>query len=488
MKPRAIKLLIAEHTPGIWSEFGKETIQPRSDFQIMQVNSVADVRKKKKNVDIVISDYFLKDGVCVDFFNELAGIPVIVMVPEGDAEAAMVSVKSGASDYMIKDSAGYYMRFLPLSINRSLEMKNQAEELKKYRFQLENIVEERTIELIDMYSKLQESETNFRNIFNSSSEGIIITDNSMKFIEANDAVLNQMGVGKQFLSTHDLVNYIVPEYHKILYEKLEVVKSGKPTGSFELEVISPSNGTFIPYEFSCVPIIFNQGIAILAIMHDITERKNHARKLFETIIQTEEEERKRIASDLHDEIGPLISALKIFTNSFIEATNSDKKDKLAQKMGTIVREVIDSIKTISNDMSPHVLMNFGLHAAIVNFIDLFTRNIKIRFKSNIEYIRFPETIESLIYRIYKELLNNTVKHAHAREVDIQIEYVKDHLVCSYRDDGIGFDWNQQAQMPAKGMGINNIITRIRSLGGDFTVKSEPDKGFAIIFELQTKHK
>ncbi|HLO57718.1 MAG TPA: PAS domain S-box protein [Bacteroidales bacterium] len=483
MKHMAIKLLIAEQTPGNWSEF-------ESGFSIKQVSSIAEVRSKVKSVDyeIVITDYFLKDGVCIDFFKELENIPVIVMVPEGDAEAALISVKTGASDFLVKDKGCYYMKFLPLRINRSLEMKNQADELKKYRYQLENIVEERTIELIDMYTKLQESETNFRNIFNSSSEGIIITDSEMKFIEANDAVLNQMGVSKQFLATHELSNYVVPEYHKVLYEKLEIVKSGNPTGSFELEIISPSNGSLMPYEFSCVPIIFNQGNAILAIMHDITERKNHARKLFETIIQTEEEERKRIASDLHDEIGPLISALKIFTTSFIEATNSDKKDKLAQKMGTIVREVIDSIKTISNDMSPHVLMNFGLHAAIVNFIDLFTRSIKIKFKSNIESIRFPETIESLIYRIYKELLNNTVKHAHAREVDIHIEYVNDHLICSYRDDGIGFDWNQQTQMPAKGMGINNIITRIRSLGGDFTVKSEPDKGFAIIFELQTIHK
>jgi signal transduction histidine kinase len=234
-----------------------------------------------------------------------------------------------------------------------------------------------------------------------------------------------------------------------------------------------------------VPIIFDNKNAILGIIRDIGERKNHARKIFETVVQTEEDERNRIARDLHDEIGPLISALKIFINSFTETKNAEKKEKLATQMGTMVKEVIDSIKIISNDMSPHMLVNFGLLAAIQDFIDLFSRNIKINLMSDIGNVRFPKTVETLIYRIIKELINNTVKHAHATEILLELNYNESILSCSYADNGIGFNWNNQIDSPAKGMGLHNIITRIRSLGGNFHVDEYSGKGFHIRFELQT---
>jgi signal transduction histidine kinase len=218
-------------------------------------------------------------------------------------------------------------------------------------------------------------------------------------------------------------------------------------------------------------------------MRDITERKYLSRKLFETIIQTEEEERSRIARDLHDEIGPLISALKIFTTSFIETTNTDKKNKLAGQMGGIIRELIDSVKNISNDMSPHILVNFGLHSAILGIINLFSKNVEFHFASNLSGMRFSPTVESVVYRIFKELANNTIKHAKACNIFINIDYTETVLVCNYRDDGIGFDWPYRLDTPNKGMGINNIVTRIKSLGGEFEIHTAPGEGFEINFAI-----
>jgi PAS domain S-box-containing protein len=487
MKYQAFKLLIIEDKSDGWHDFEKESLQSAYPLIISVVDSLNDARRHLMNskFQAVVADYFLKDGICTELIPELKDIPLIVMTSEGMEEAALMALKSGAIEYVIKDNRMNYRKMLPLVISKSVELRKQALELEKYRNQLENIVEERTIELIEMYSKLQESETNFRNIFNGSNDGIIIVDYDLGFIEANDAVLRQLGVSKEFLSTHVLMNYIMPDFRPYLTQQLELVKKGIPTGIMELELISPKDGTLLIYEISSVPIVFNQRNAILSIMRDIGERKNHARKLFETVIQTEEDERNRIARDLHDEIGPLISALKIFTNSFLESANAEKKDKLAAQMGTIVKDVIDSIKIISNDMSPHVLVNFGLLAAVQNFIDLFSRNIRIRLTSNFDNIRFPKTVESLIYRIIKELINNTVTHAKASEINIGITYMDNMLLCEYSDNGVGFNWKKQLESPAKGMGLHNIITRIRSLGGDFTVDAGPNRGFHIRFELQT---
>lgn len=487
MNLQSSKLLIIENSPQDWSEYERQAQLTAFPCIISTAVSLKEARKllTKDTYLAVVSDYLLSDGVCTDIIHEINTIPLIVLTAEGNDDAALKALKAGAAEYLVKDSKGNYKKMLPITVSKSIVQRKQSLELEKYRNHLENIVEERTMELIDMYSKLQESEINFRNIFDSSNDGIVIISNDLEFIEANNAALRLLGVDKEFLRTHVLVDLIMPDFRPFVFQSLELIKKGIPSGITEIEVISPRDGSLLNFEVNSVPIVFNHRDAIMSIIRDIGERKNHARILFETVIQTEEDERNRIARDLHDEIGPLMSALKIFTGSFLEATDSVRKDKLAMQMGLIVKDVIDSIKIISNDMSPHVLVNFGLLAAIQNFTGLFSRNISIRLESNIDDTRFPKAVESLIYRIIKELINNTIKHANASEIDLHINYKDQILSCEFSDNGIGFNWNKQLELPAKGMGIHNIITRIHSMGGNFNVDGGHDKGFHIRFELQT---
>lgn len=481
------KILIISNESEDWSIQEQESFKWEYPFKVVTADSLAEALNQLKEFDFhgIVCDYRLNDDGYMEILSSAGSIPIIVLIEEGEEDIALLALKSGASEFLIKDKKKKYKKFLPLVFSRALEQKMQSEELNKYRTELENIVEERTIELIDMYSKLQESEINFRNIFNSSNDGIIILDLNLEFVEANNAMLDFMGGNKQIFDSHAAINFIAPEYRPMILERLELVRKGFPSGMMEIELFSPVNGALVPFEVSSVPIVFNQKNAILSILRNIEERKLHARKLFETIILTEEEERSRIARDLHDEIGPLVSALKIYTTSFLESTNAEKKEKLAAQMSTIVKDVLDSIKTISNDMSPHILVNFGVLAALKNFIDLFLKNITIHLESRMNDLRFPATVETLIYRIIKELINNTIKHARAKIIRISLNFENGTLMCHYSDDGIGFDWKQLVDNPRKGMGLSNIITRIHSLGGDFNVQSEPEKGFEINFILHT---
>jgi PAS domain S-box-containing protein len=487
MNHRPINLLIIENKPGNWSLFEEDSLKSELPLNVYIAAGIAEAKSKLSDhqIQAVIADYSLKDGFCTSLLPLPNDAPLIVMLKEGDEENALPAIKSGANDFLIKDKSGRYCTLLPITISKAIEQKNQSDELTRYRTQLENVVEERTIELIDMYSKLQESETNFRNIFNSTNDGISIVDFDLNFVEANDAVYRRLNVSKEFLATHEILDYIVVEYHESLIEHVHRVRNGQPSGILEIDIISPSDGSILPFEINSVPIVFNQKKLVLSVMRDITERKSHARKLFETIIHTEEIERSRIARDLHDEIGPLISALKIFLTSFLESKDKEKKDKLAKQMSAIVRDLIESVKVISNDMSPHVLVNFGIVAAVENFIDLFSKDIRINFASDIGSSRFPPTVESLIYRILKELINNTIKHAQATAVLIKLEFLNNILKCSYKDNGKGFNWKKLVESPSRGMGINNIITRIRSMGGEYEINVEPGKGFEIIFTLHT---
>jgi len=363
--------------------------------------------------------------------------------------------------------------------------KNRREDQKLNRAMLEKLVEIRTNELIELLEKVQESETNFRNFFDNTSDGFVITDYEFNFLEANNTLLHNFGVTKEFLASQSLNDFLVPAYRNLVLDRLKLIKKGISSGNLEIEVISPMTGQIIPMEINNVPIIFNRKNAILTVMRDITERKTIARKLFETIIKTEEEERTRIAKNLHDEIGPLLSALKIYMTSFTQNPNFEKKNEIAAQINIIIRDMIESVKNISNDMSPHILVNFGLFAAIKNITDLFSRNVAIHLQSDIDHIRFPDIVESVIYRVVKELINNSVKHARAKDIFIRLYYSGRTLGCSYRDNGVGFEWYEQNMRDIKGMGLTNIRSRIQSLGGHLEIVTSPGHGFEINLFLET---
>ena len=483
-------ILIVTASADVFKTIRQRFISKDAHLNVTHANTISSAREiiEKSSVSAAISDYSLEDGICIDLVPVLGKVPLIVLFEEGSEDKFLPVLLAGAFSIMVRDRNNIYIDSLFFFIKRSLERTLQQTELARYRVQLETIIEERTTELIEIYEKMQENEANFRNIFQSAGDCMIITDTEMKFIEANEAFYKQFDVSREYLSSITLIDYLMPEYKTTIFDRLSQLKQGNPSGYLEIQVRSMRTGKVQSFEVNSVPIVFNQKGAILSIIRDLTERKLMARKLFETIIQTEEQERTRIASDLHDEIGPLISALKIFTTSFLESTDVEKKDQLAGQIGKIARDLIDSIKSISNDMSPHVLVNFGLVSAIKSIIHLFSEDINISFSNNISDMRFPITVESVIYRIFKELINNTIKHAHSKNIYINMDYIDSVLLCNYRDDGIGFDLSQSINSSAKGMGISNIITRIRSLGGEYEIHTNPGSGFEINFAIITNPK
>jgi PAS domain S-box-containing protein len=462
----------------------------RNDSFPFQVQIAHSLREAVNFLDsndyqVVVSDFYLGDGEALDLFPCLNGTPLIIITREGSEDIAVKALQKGAHDYLLKDVSYHFLKILPITVAKAIEKRTQIHELEQYRMHLEQLVRERTNELTGMYMQLLESEANFRNIFDNSSEGYIITDYDFNFLEANNTLLSRFGVNKEYLASHALIEYLVPAYHALIFEKLELLKRGISSGDIEIEIISPISREIIWYEIHNKPIVFNNKNAILTVMRDISERKSMARKVFETIIKTEELERLRIAQDLHDEIGPLISALKIYMTSFQEIDNKDRKNELASQMGVIVRDLLEFIKNISNDMSPHILVNFGLHAAVNSIVSLFSGSIDFQFHSNIKNTRFSSIVESVFYRIIKELINNTIKHAQASRVALVLTFENKLLSCHYKDNGLGFDKSEFSDSTPKGMGLSNIKTRVQSLGGIIEINTKPDGGFEASFSIRT---
>ena len=209
------------------------------------------------------------------------------------------------------------------------------------------------------------------------------------------------------------------------------------------------------------------------------------KRVLNAVINTEESERKRFAKDLHDGLGPLLSSVKM---SFSAVTVSpEKKDQRAilESAKQAINEAISSLKEISNNLSPHILDNFGLASAIRSFTNKIdqTGKIKIEFRSNIHEKRYPGNTEVILYRAICELINNTLKHSKAKKILISLDEEDGKLKVLYQDDGKGFDYNQVLLNETGGMGLPNIRSRINSINGNFAVDSLPGEGVVVTIEV-----
>lgn len=239
-----------------------------------------------------------------------------------------------------------------------------------------------------------------------------------------------------------------------------------------------------------VSIFFVVGVFLISrifkFLKKVDETRREAEKrVLTAIIQTEEQERKRFAKDLHDGLGPLLSTVKMSISTLTGMEENPERRAIIQNADMVINEAIKSIKDISNNLSPHMLNNFGLASAIKNFSNkiVSSGNIGLSFHTNLQDKRYKTDIEVIIYRVTCELINNTLKHAQAGNIEIHLNQQGSTLILSYSDDGIGFDVNEVVHGKSKGMGYSNMISRVHSIKGTFDIDSGRDIGTKVFITV-----
>ncbi len=207
------------------------------------------------------------------------------------------------------------------------------------------------------------------------------------------------------------------------------------------------------------------------------QRRLLENRLMTTVLRTEERSRASFSRELHDGLGPLLSSAKMSLSTLQRAEMSDRNRNMLLNTQAVIDEAIRSLREISNNLSPHILNNFGLARGIRNFIDRIgdMHNIKINFTTSLRQERFDSNIEVILYRVACELINNSLKHAKCKNISLALELHKDRLVLDYEDDGRGFLYTEVMDY---GMGLSNIKSRVSSLNGIFDIKSNPGKGMS----------
>ena len=252
--------------------------------------------------------------------------------------------------------------------------------------------------------------------------------------------------------------------------------------------------TFSPDEIRLIQTIANQIAVALEnarLMQVVKVHSQELKQLSSQLMKAHESERKKIAQELHDEVGQMLQSMKmnldrIRRNLTGEPTRlEDTKDWLIDTE-KLLSQTIDDIRTLTFDLRPSMLDDFGLISTLRWYIEDFTKrsNIQVVLKGKEEKYRFPLEIEINLYRIIQEALTNVAKHSQATEVTIFLSQ-KDStqtggrlptVILSVKDNGVGFDAGTLLSSPHKGMGVFNMKERVNLLGGSFEIISQPHKG------------
>lgn len=342
-------------------------------------------------------------------------------------------------------------------------------------------------ELKNAQKQLQENIHFLTTLLETIPLPVVYKDKNRRFLGCNTEFEQLIGRKREELMGKTVFDIYPYEYAQRYDEADRLLLENGITQKFE-EQIPDAQGNIrdIILTKAAFTDINNEIAGFILILFDITDRKNYEIRLLETIITTEEKERERFAGNLHDEVGPLLSSLKMYLSLLSESEDKKKKDYILTQVQNLIKEAIQTVREISNDLSPHILNNYGCIAAINSYISLKSDFINIHFQHNIENKRFGSHLETIIYRITKELINNTLKHAEAKNVELKIMENGNMLSYYYHDDGKGFEMKDTFENKSGSIGLLNIVSRVKTINGKYQIKTAPSKGFTFELEIPLK--
>jgi PAS domain S-box-containing protein len=334
----------------------------------------------------------------------------------------------------------------------------------------------------ERYRQLIESARDF--IFTLAADGTIKTLNHV--FETLTGLKAEQWKGKPFqLILH-------PDDASILVETLRRVMSGETLPLFELRIRLEAGG-YVVGEFTTAPE-YDDGdiVGAFGIARDITERKNvqyQLKSLAKRVIDAHEEERRRLARELHDDLCQWLSGTKM-TVGLLEdslADNKVAKKKMCELKNQINDRIIE-VRRMSVTLRPSALDDFGMATALGRLCEDYQRiyDIEVSFiKADLRRERYVSEIEVAMYRIAQEALSNIVRHAHAGHAKVCLRETSDELVVELADDGVGFDVTavRTDRPPESGMGMVSMRERTKLLGGTFQIKSTPGLGTTVRAEI-----
>jgi len=356
---------------------------------------------------------------------------------------------------------------------------------------------------------LQESEKKYRLIADNITDVIWTTDMNLRYTYVSPSVMRLRGYSVEELIGQTVEKTLSPASldvaNKILAEELAVESKAQKDLSrvrtLELEVMRKDGSTF----WTDMKITFlrdsnGRPVEILGVTRDITDRKlaedalRESRKqlqdLSSRLLTVREADRKRIAQELHDSIGQILTSIKFGVESLASLTDEGAAtpDVDVEKIRTLVfiaQDGIEEIRKICADLWPSILDDLGIMAAISRLCKEFKiiySAIQIEQRINVQEDEVPDYLKIVIFRVLQEALNNIARHSKADRVCVSLNKAKDSIELSVEDNGKGFNAKDvfYGDSSKRRLGSFNMKERTELSGGSFVVKSIQGKGTTIL--------
>src|SRR5215216_1436963 len=336
---------------------------------------------------------------------------------------------------------------------------------------------------------LRESEERYRELFENAKDAIYVHDLKGNYIRVNRAAEELSGYSREEIVGHNFTEFIAKEHVKRVRQNFcsKLAKEGET--SYEIDVIA-KDGRRVPVEISS-RAIWENGVlvGVQGMARDITERKlaQDALQMFSRqLIEAQEDERRRISRELHDQIGQILTAVKMNLYTVQQLCKMSEAGSYVKDNIEAVDEALRLVRDLSVDLRPPVLDDLGLVTALRWYIDRYSKRTGL----NVEVIidlpdhneRFSRERETACFRIAQAALSNVARHAQASQVQVQLVKDENGLVLIVKDDGIGFDLNKRAPRAAT-LGLVSMHERAHAAGGTVEIDSARSKGTEVRFIL-----
>jgi PAS domain S-box-containing protein len=327
---------------------------------------------------------------------------------------------------------------------------------------------------------LWKSQMQYRTFFEANPLPCWVFDtSSLAILTVNTAAVQYYGYSKEEFTTLTVRDLFSPKEQVSLSAFL--FRTASPQQSLQTWKHRTRSGKPADVEMSWAPLELNGRTVRLVIVRDITERlelEAAAKKeelqqlLMERILQAQEDERRRIARELHDEAGQLMTSLLVGLRSLTDARRLADAKKQAKRLREIASGAIDELSRLSRGLHSSVLDNLGLEAAIGRYADDFSRMhpIKVNFEfGGSEFSDFTRDEQIHLYRIVQEAFTNIARHSQARSVLVKFAHTASELQLTIHDDGQGFITPSGKEKTSRHLGIEGMRQRAAILGGTLQI-------------------
>lgn len=489
---------------------GYETLQASTGAECLRI--VAEVP-----VDLVLLDVVLPDQSGIDVCRQIktnepdSGLLVLNISGMQTSSLNLVEgLEGGADGYLTKPIDA---RTLLAHVNALMRSK-KSEEARKQAIQdahdqLENKVLQRTAELQASNTFLQQeiadrkriegalvaAQENYRSIFENAIEGVFQSTPDGRFVSANPAIARIFGYDspEELMKERNLEqdHYVDPERRKVFKKLMEQHGFVR---DFELQAYR-TDGIIIWTSENVRAVRDDSGRLLYyeGMVLDITRRKLSEKERFELLgrlVTAQEDEQRRISRELHDQMGQSLAALLLGLRSITDLADSEEAKGQIVRLETIANRIAEEMHTLTRELRPTALDDFGLDSAISNYTQEWSQqtNIRVDFHANgMLDQRFDSQLETAIYRIVQEALNNVLKHAKAKSVSVILRKTGSNLSLIVEDDGVGFDAEALLKTPVRHrrFGLLGMRERVTLVGGSLNIESTRGVGTTIMVHVDT---